>query len=117
MDSEIRPESPAPESIALSLRKSRRVVAIAYITPKNRCLLFSSNTVGQAYPVRELAIDEVLGPSDLHRATILLPVGYDEHPQQYYPVIYKQNHFSLEPPISIRTEPPASDSAEEKAEY
>lgn len=31
-------------------------------------------------------------------ATILLPKGYDEHPEVYYPVNYHQGHFSIHPP-------------------
>jgi hypothetical protein len=31
-------------------------------------------------------------------ATILLPKGYDEHPDTYYPVNYSQGHFSLRNP-------------------
>lgn len=39
-------------------------------------------------------------------ATILLPKGYDEHPDVYYPVNYIQGHFSLRAPHGFRTEPP-----------
>ena len=38
--------------------------------------------------------------------TILLPHGYDEHPDVYYPVNYIQGHFSLRPPYGFRDEPP-----------
>ncbi|MFC1728915.1 alpha/beta hydrolase-fold protein [candidate division KSB1 bacterium] len=31
-------------------------------------------------------------------ATVLLPKGYDTHPDVYYPVHYMQGHFSLSPP-------------------
>ncbi len=31
-------------------------------------------------------------------ATVLLPYGYDTHPDVYYPVHYIQGHFSLQPP-------------------
>jgi Putative esterase len=34
-------------------------------------------------------------------ATILLPNGYDEHPKAFYPVIYLQNHFSLDAPFGF----------------
>jgi Putative esterase len=30
-------------------------------------------------------------------AVVLLPRGYDSHPESYYPVIYEQGHFGLEP--------------------
>ncbi len=32
-------------------------------------------------------------------ASILLPAGYDEHPDVHYPVIYDQAHFGLRPPL------------------
>jgi hypothetical protein len=32
-------------------------------------------------------------------AVVLLPRGYDSHPQSYYPVIYEQGHFGLQPPF------------------
>jgi len=50
-------------------------------------------------------------------ATILLPAGYAEHPQQFYPVIYEQTHFSLKPPLSVQMTPPASESADEREAY
>ena len=37
-------------------------------------------------------------------AIVLLPKGYDEHPNSHYPVIYEQNHFSLRPPFGFSTE-------------
>jgi len=42
-------------------------------------------------------------------AIILLPDGYDEHPQAHYPLIVEQDHFhrNLFLPNSFRTEPPA----------
>jgi hypothetical protein len=38
-------------------------------------------------------------------ATILLPKGYDEHPDTYYPVLYIQTHFSLDPPFGFTDDP------------
>jgi hypothetical protein len=38
-------------------------------------------------------------------ATILLPKGYEEHPNSYYPVIYAQGHFSLAAPLGFSTDP------------
>ena len=35
-------------------------------------------------------------------ATVLLPKGYDEHPNQRYPVVYIQDHFSLRAPFGFR---------------
>jgi hypothetical protein len=34
-------------------------------------------------------------------ATVLLPKGYDEHPEQRYPVIYIQGHFGLGAPFGF----------------
>jgi hypothetical protein len=39
-------------------------------------------------------------------AVVLLPKGYDEHPDVYYPVVYEQEHFKLNPPYEFRTTPP-----------
>jgi len=36
-------------------------------------------------------------------AVVLLPRGYDSHPDSYYPVIYEQGHFGLEPPFRFST--------------
>lgn len=38
-------------------------------------------------------------------ATALLPKGYSENPDKEYPVIYLQNHFSLDPPYGFSTTP------------
>jgi hypothetical protein len=35
-------------------------------------------------------------------ATILLPKGYEEHPDQHYPTIYQEGHFSLAAPFGFR---------------
>ncbi len=37
-------------------------------------------------------------------AIVLLPKGYDEHPNVKYPVIYEEGHFSLRPPFGFSTE-------------
>jgi hypothetical protein len=37
-------------------------------------------------------------------ATILLPMGYDSHPDVYYPVLYRQGHFSLRAPYGFTGE-------------
>ncbi|MDP2479126.1 MAG: alpha/beta hydrolase-fold protein [Candidatus Palauibacterales bacterium] len=34
-------------------------------------------------------------------ATVLLPKGYDEHPNVRYPVVYDQGHFNLRPPFGF----------------
>jgi hypothetical protein len=38
-------------------------------------------------------------------AVVLLPRGYDEHPDVSYPVDYEQDHFSLAPPYHFQEEP------------
>jgi hypothetical protein len=38
-------------------------------------------------------------------ATVLLPEGYDAHPNAHYPVLYEQGHFSLRAPLAFSTEP------------
>ncbi len=38
-------------------------------------------------------------------ATVLLPAGYAQHPQQQYPVVYIQGHFSLAAPYRFTTTP------------
>jgi hypothetical protein len=37
-------------------------------------------------------------------ATVLLPQGYDEHPNVHYPVLYEQGHFSLGAPMGFTTD-------------
>ncbi len=37
-------------------------------------------------------------------AVVLLPKGYDEHPEVSYPVDYEQDHFSLAPPYHFQEE-------------
>ncbi len=37
-------------------------------------------------------------------AVVLLPKGYDEHPDVQYPVDYEQDHFSLAPPYHFQEE-------------
>lgn len=38
-------------------------------------------------------------------ATVLLPRGYDEHPERRYPVVYVQGHFSLDAPFGFTEDP------------
>ncbi len=44
-------------------------------------------------------------------ATVLLPEGYDAHPDVHYPVIYQQDHFNLGPPLGFSTEPSRQSTA------
>jgi Putative esterase len=39
-------------------------------------------------------------------ATVLLPKGYDSHPNVDYPVVYDQGHFGLRPPYGFTLEKP-----------
>lgn len=39
-------------------------------------------------------------------ATVLLPRGYDRNPSARYPVVFHQDHFSLDAPFGFTTEPP-----------
>ncbi len=51
-------------------------------------------------------------------ATVLLPKGYEEHPDTYYPVNYIQGHFSLNAPNGFsEVDPGAEASNREKAGY
>jgi len=43
-------------------------------------------------------------------ATVLLPKGYDDHPDVHYPVNYVQGHFSLRPPHGFRTDDPGEEN-------
>lgn len=43
-------------------------------------------------------------------ATILLPKGYNEHPNVFYPVNYHQGHFSLRAPHGFREADPDSEN-------
>ena len=44
-------------------------------------------------------------------ATVLLPDGYDAHPETFYPTVYQQGHFSLAPAFGFATEPVEESSA------
>lgn len=46
-------------------------------------------------------------------ATVLLPKGYAEHPDESYPVVYIQGHFSLRPPYGFTTTPSAPNARSE----
>jgi enterochelin esterase-like enzyme len=43
-------------------------------------------------------------------ATVLLPKAYAEHPNQRYPVVYIQDHFSLRAPFGFRDDADSEDS-------
>jgi hypothetical protein len=50
-------------------------------------------------------------------ATVLLPKGYDEHPEQRYPAIYSQGHFSLGAAFGFSDRAPAAGGARGQAGY
>jgi len=56
--------------------------------------------------IRSKLLTEFWGHPILIGAIVLLPKGYDEHPDVSYPVHYQQGHFSLRSPNGFRTEPP-----------
>jgi hypothetical protein len=43
-------------------------------------------------------------------ATVLVPKGYEEHPDVFYPVHYRQGHFSIRAPYGFSTEKPNEDN-------
>ena len=49
-------------------------------------------------------------------ATVLLPKGYDQHPNQRYPVVYIQDHFSLRAPFGFRDDGGNEDGWPSRAE-
>lgn len=50
-------------------------------------------------------------------ATILVPKGYDEHPDVHYPVNYIQGHFSLRNPHGFTTEEPGEKKPRRRGGY
>ncbi|HEV2493346.1 MAG TPA: alpha/beta hydrolase-fold protein [Terriglobia bacterium] len=46
-------------------------------------------------------------------ATVLLPKGYDAHPDARYPVVYEQDHFTLAAPFNFNASPSARASRRE----
>jgi hypothetical protein len=50
-------------------------------------------------------------------ATILLPKGYNEHPDVYFPVHYLQGHFSLGAPFGFREDDPGEGNRRAKMGY
>ena len=42
-------------------------------------------------------------------ATVLLPEGYETHPNAHYPVLYEQGHFNLRAPLGFSTEQSPAD--------
>ena len=52
-------------------------------------------------------------------ATVLLPQGYDEHPSARFPVVYWQDHFSVDPPMyfSVDSQPVPPSVRRHMSEY
>jgi hypothetical protein len=50
-------------------------------------------------------------------ATILLPKGYEDNPDVYYPVNYGQGHFSLRTPHGFRTDDPGDENPRARRGY
>ncbi len=50
-------------------------------------------------------------------ATILLPKGYDTHPDVFYPVNYIQSHFSLRAPYGFTDKKPAAERVRRRGGY
>ena len=50
-------------------------------------------------------------------ATVLLPKGYDENPNQRYAVIYDQGHFGLNPPFGFSEQPASGRGGRGQAGY
>jgi len=50
-------------------------------------------------------------------ATILLPKGYEEHPDTFYPVHYRQGHFSIRAPYGFHTQKPEKEDRRGQMDY
>ena len=63
-------------------------------------------------------LSEFWGEDIFLGATVLLPKGYDERPDTYYPVNYIQGHFSLRAPNGFTTKDPGAEaSSRQRAGY
>jgi len=60
--------------------------------------------------IQSTILTEFWGHPQYLGATILLPEGYDENPDVYYPANYIQGHFSLRPPYGFTTTEPAEEN-------
>src|SRR5450631_1508580 len=54
--------------------------------------------------IRSKILSDFWGQTMYLGATILLPKGFDDHPDVHYPVVYEQDHFSLDAPEGFTTE-------------
>lgn len=64
--------------------------------------------------IQSEALTKFWGKPTYIGAVVLLPDGYDEHPNAHYPLIVEQDHYhrDLFLPNGFRTEPPTSDMKE-----
>jgi hypothetical protein len=53
------------------------------------------------FRIRSELLSEFWGRDMELGAVVLLPRGYDDHPDRRYPVVYEQNHFSFDAPFSF----------------
>lgn len=58
--------------------------------------------------IRSTLLSEFWGHPMYIGATVLLPNGFAEHPNQTYPAVYVQGHFSLNPPFGFTERAPAA---------
>ncbi len=56
------------------------------------------------FKIKSKMLTEFWGHPIMIGATVLLPWGYDEHPEVYYPTVYQQGHFSSGNPLRFREE-------------
>lgn len=64
---------------------------------------FRANTpFVQRFKIQSKVLTEFWGHPIYIGATVLLPRGYDEHPDVFYPTVYQQGHFSSGAPLRFR---------------
>lgn len=59
----------------------------------------------QSFKIKSEILSEFWGQDMYLGATVLLPKDYAENPDQSYPTVYHQGHFSLNPPLGFREDP------------
>jgi len=91
----VRLDTEAGYTVALSLDQTIPPVDVPPDTPWVKHIKIQSEMLSEfwGHPIHIGAI-------------VLLPQGYEEHPDVLYPVHYQQGHFSLRPPYGFRHEPP-----------
>ncbi|MHB1192366.1 MAG: alpha/beta hydrolase-fold protein [Longimicrobiales bacterium] len=56
------------------------------------------------FKIQSEVLSEFWGQPIYLGMVVLLPEGYDEHPDVHYPVVYNQGHFSLAAPLGFESE-------------